>query len=189
MKSEDRSLKTFLSNDDADETIANHHTDVRFHYIQLKSFQFPSILFVYFVTELNNCLTFAQFKLKYMKISENIKYVWLHSHPPTLFFSSCSRNLFSDLNTLMFHRMGQSIKLSIMSNWMLTVEHLVDLTLHCRVPRAALDIILHVNLDWEIISIRTLLGYYHPTTHCLIIQQQIRQWQYMRSGQVVLIMA
>jgi hypothetical protein len=75
MKSEDRSLKTFLSNDDADESIANHHTDVRFHYIQLKSFQFPSILFVYFVTELKNCLTFAQFKLKYMKISENIKYV------------------------------------------------------------------------------------------------------------------
>ncbi|GMY30278.1 COP1-interactive protein 1 [Fagus crenata] len=27
MKSEDRSLKTFLSNDDADESIANHHTD------------------------------------------------------------------------------------------------------------------------------------------------------------------
>ena len=74
MTSEGRSLKTYLSHGDADESIANHHIDVRFHHIQLKNIQFPSNSFIYFFTELKTYLTFALFKVKYMKTSENIKY-------------------------------------------------------------------------------------------------------------------
>lgn len=42
IKSEDKSLKTFLSNGDVDEIIASHPTEVRFHHIQPNKFGFPA---------------------------------------------------------------------------------------------------------------------------------------------------
>lgn len=67
IKSEDQSLKTFLSNDDVDEIIASHPTEVRFHHIQPNKFGF-SAYHLYILSYngvgsngANTCFMLAQF--------------------------------------------------------------------------------------------------------------------------------
>lgn len=47
IKSQNRSLKTFLSHVDADECVASHPTEVRFHHIERYKFWFHSTTVVY----------------------------------------------------------------------------------------------------------------------------------------------
>lgn len=57
IKSENRSLKTFLSHSDADESVTNDPTEVTFHHIQPNKFWFPSTSVVYIYCTKNYLIT------------------------------------------------------------------------------------------------------------------------------------